>query len=171
MIINSAPDAAYLSLGSNSPAKAAKMAQALRAIASMPGLRLLAVSPVFETEPQGFSAQDWFLNQCVKVSVQDGIGPRGLLARLLSVEADLGRVRKGAARFGPREIDIDLLFFGGACADDGFLKLPHPRMRERAFVLLPLLIIEPGLELFGESLSGWLGRLNWRLEGRKILQS
>ena len=98
-------------------------------------------SPAYETVPVGIVDQPPFLNAACRVETQ--LGPRELLKALLAAEAALGRVR--AERGGPRTLDLDLLVYGDLVIDEPGLTVPHPRMRERAFVLVPLVDIAPGL--------------------------
>jgi len=123
----------------------ALFSQALRAINSWPGITVAAASGIFRTEPQGDREQPWFCNQAAALDCSGRITPQGLLKDLLSLEIHLGRDRDANRRFGPRRIDLDLLLFGDILNTDPFVLLPHPRMRERAFVLVPLLEIAPGL--------------------------
>lgn len=161
---------AYLSLGSNSSDGAAALKRACEAIAAMPEAEILSISPIFLTEPQEYKEQNWFYNLCLKASVRSCTAEE-FLDKLLKLEISLGRERKDGVRFGPRAIDIDLLLFGGEKRDDPALSLPHPRMHKRAFVLLPLYLIEPRLVLYGESLAFWLGKINWKLDSNRIYQS
>ena len=96
--------------------------------------------------------------------------PRELLAAMLGMEAALGRRRDPALRFGPRSIDMDLLLFGDVTSADVHCLLPHPRLCERAFVLVPLAELAPDLVVNGRSIAQWLERLVWRREGRAIFQ-
>jgi 2-amino-4-hydroxy-6-hydroxymethyldihydropteridine diphosphokinase len=104
-------------------------------------LRLLRVSSVYETEPVGFKDQPMFLNQVAEFESE--LSPRELLARAKDVERELGRV----ATFvnGPRNIDIDLILCGAMVVESEDLVVPHPRYRERRFVLDPLLELNPDL--------------------------
>lgn len=109
-------------------------------LAKLPGTTLQAVSDVYETEPVGFREQPDFLN--LTVSLTSTLAPQALLAAIQSIERDLGRER--IVRFGPRTLDIDILL----CDEQVILQepelvIPHPRMHERAFVLLPLVQIAP----------------------------
>ena len=138
---------AYISLGGNQGREEERFAQAVQALCSVSGLRLRALSGVYRTEPQGQADQPWFHNQVAALGCT-GFSASDLLHELLRVEAELGRTREaGQARFGPRPIDLDLLLFEGVvCATDTLI-VPHPRMAERAFVLLPLLDLDPDLTL------------------------
>jgi 2-amino-4-hydroxy-6-hydroxymethyldihydropteridine diphosphokinase len=105
----------------------------------------------------------------------NGPGVLDLLAALEEIEAAMGRVRPRAGegeRFGPRVIDLDVLLFGNEVIDSGPLILPHPRMRERAFVLVPLADLAPDLAFpDGRTLREVLGGLDYRVEGDRIFQS
>jgi 2-amino-4-hydroxy-6-hydroxymethyldihydropteridine diphosphokinase len=104
---------------------------------------LARCSRVWETDPVGGPPQPDFLNVVVRAEV--GLEPRGLLAACQRVEAALGRVRD--VRWGPRTVDIDILLIDALLIDEDDLTVPHPRMHERAFVLMPLLDIEPDITL------------------------
>jgi 2-amino-4-hydroxy-6-hydroxymethyldihydropteridine diphosphokinase len=122
----------YLSLGSNLGDRAANLNAAVDRLGKFGTLK--AVSSFYETEPVGFAAQPWFLN-CA-VALQTGLMPRQLLARLQSVEQEMGRRRTRDK--GPRIIDLDILLFGKAIVDISSLIIPHPEMHKRRFVLEPL---------------------------------
>ena len=130
----------YLSLGSNLGDRAANLARAVDLLARG-SLEVLRRSSLYATEPVGFTAQPWFLN-CV-VEARTELMPRQLLRVVQQVERSLGRRR--AVEGGPRTIDVDILLYGSSviCAAD--LELPHPRMSERRFVLVPLRELAPGL--------------------------
>lgn len=129
------PAQALLGLGGNLGDRAATAAAALGKLASLPGSRLLGVSPAYDSDPVGPPGQPSFLNLCA--ALETPLDPGGLLAAALAIERDLGRVRD--VRNGPRTCDIDLLFHSGAAhLDQPGLTLPHPRWRERAFVVIPL---------------------------------
>lgn len=141
----------------------------------MPGVRLDAVSRVWRTEPQDEPDQPWFANQVARVVCDPTVTARGLLDALLGIELELGRDRsvgQGAPkRFGPRVIDLDLLLFGDLVLDGERLTLPHPRMRRRAFVLVPLAELAPGLRFpDGQALSEALAALDHVIEGDAIRQ-
>jgi 2-amino-4-hydroxy-6-hydroxymethyldihydropteridine diphosphokinase len=106
-----------------------------------PAVRLLACSPIYETEPWGFTDQPAFLNQAIKGTTD--LSPADLLAHLKTLEAALGRTP--SFHYGPRQIDIDILFYGDQILELPTLSLPHPRLHERAFVLVPLADIAPDL--------------------------
>ncbi|KQT77288.1 2-amino-4-hydroxy-6-hydroxymethyldihydropteridine diphosphokinase [Methylobacterium sp. Leaf466] len=133
--------AAYLGLGSNIGDKAAILAEAVARLAVTPGIRITARSSDYRTPPWGDTDQDWFLNAAVAVDTT--LSPHALLEAGLAIETALGRVRE--RRWGPRVIDIDVLFYDGADIADERLVLPHRFVRERAFVLVPLAEIAPDL--------------------------
>jgi 2-amino-4-hydroxy-6-hydroxymethyldihydropteridine diphosphokinase len=104
-------------------------------------LRILRVSSVYETEPQGRRNQRWFLN--LVVEAETDLFPRQLLGRIARIERQLGRRRMLAN--GPRTIDIDILFYGNFVMETPELKIPHPRFAERRFVLAPMVELAPDL--------------------------
>lgn len=128
---------AYIALGSNMGNAAENLNRAVWALNSVPGVKVTAVSKVYETEPVGYKNQDNFFNAVVRVESE--LTPDALLGACLGIEAGMGRIRK--IKNGPRVIDLDLLLYEGAEMDTEHLTLPHPRMEERAFVLSPLLDI------------------------------
>lgn len=137
---------AYVGLGSNLGDREATLRVALEQLAAEPGIQLVAVSRVRETEPVGVLDQPRFLNAAAAVETE--LPPRELLERLLGIERRLGRARSGP-RFGPRTIDLDLLLYGDEAVDEPGLEVPHPRLHERAFVLEPLAELDPGLVVPG----------------------
>lgn len=123
---------AFLALGSNLGDRAAALRGAIEGLHAR-GILVLRSSAVYETDPIG-PPQPAYLNAVIEVETD--LDARALLERCLAVEADLGRER--TERWGPRTIDIDLLTFGSQVVDEPGLVVPHPRMYERAFVLVPL---------------------------------
>jgi 2-amino-4-hydroxy-6-hydroxymethyldihydropteridine diphosphokinase len=107
---------------------------------------VVAVSTLRETEPVGFADQPRFLNGAAALETE--LGPRDLLSRLLAVERALGRTREGP-RWGPRTIDLDLIVHGAEVVDEPGLRVPHPRLPERSFVLEPLAELDPALVVPG----------------------
>lgn len=130
-------ETAYLGLGSNLGDRLENLRSAVRLIASARGVTVRRSSRVYETEPVG-PRQPPFLNAVVEVRTD--LDPRGLLEACRAVEDELGRVR--AERWGPRTIDVDLLSFDELTLDEPDLVVPHPRMHERGFVLVPLLELD-----------------------------
>ncbi len=137
--------AVVLALGSNLGDRQDILQGAVDAIVGLPGMRVTAVSPVYETVPVGGPAQPDYLNAVV---LADAARPaRELLDRLHEIEAAFDRVR--VVRWGPRTLDIDVIDFGGERSDDPELTLPHPRAHERAFVLGPWRDVDPDAALPG----------------------
>jgi 2-amino-4-hydroxy-6-hydroxymethyldihydropteridine diphosphokinase len=121
-------------------------------------VRLLARSSDYRTPPWGVTDQAPFVNLCVMVATE--LAPHDLLARALSVERALGRDRAKERRWGPRPVDIDLLAYDDEALDDPDLTLPHPRLLERAFVLVPLAEIAPDRRIKGVRVADALARLD-----------
>jgi 2-amino-4-hydroxy-6-hydroxymethyldihydropteridine diphosphokinase len=129
---------AYLALGSNLGDRALMLLAALTSLQS-PELKLARVSRVRETEPVGLREQPRFLNQVAEF--ETSLSPAALLERVQLVEREMGRVR--TVLNGPRSIDIDILLYGGEIVREPGLEIPHPRFRERRFVLEPLAELNP----------------------------
>jgi 2-amino-4-hydroxy-6-hydroxymethyldihydropteridine diphosphokinase len=160
---------AYVSLGSNLGDAEGNLARARGELRGLPDVLLVASSSLYLTEPQGFRDQPWFLNQVVSLECGPTVEPQALLRSLLAIEIRLGRERTGIG--GPRVIDLDLLLMGDQVLRSGDLVLPHPRMRERAFVLVPLQEISPGLAFpNGVRIETALAKLAFTLAGRRIRQ-
>ena len=134
---------AYLSLGSNLGGREANLRRALELLGKGAGLKVVAVSSLYQTSPVGYTEQPDFVN--LAAEVETSLGPHGLLRRCLEVEDEMGRVRE--ERWGPRLIDVDVLLYGEEVVNDEELVLPHPEMLNRAFVLVPLLEIAPALTM------------------------
>jgi 2-amino-4-hydroxy-6-hydroxymethyldihydropteridine diphosphokinase len=128
----------YLSLGSNIGAREANLKAAVRGLEAA-RVNVLRASPVYETEPMENTKQAWFLNLVVEGETK--LMPLQLLERTLRIERELGRVRRIPK--GPRIIDIDILLFGHTVMNSKELEIPHPRMAERRFVLVPLADLDP----------------------------
>jgi 2-amino-4-hydroxy-6-hydroxymethyldihydropteridine diphosphokinase len=140
---------AYLGLGSNLGDRLWHLAEAVRRLGAGPRIQLETISSVYETKPIGVAKQLDFLNLVVRAATT--LSPHELLEQCLRIEAGLGRERH--ERWGPRTIDIDLLLYGDVQMADERLTVPHPRMRERSFVLIPLAEIAPKLILDGETVG------------------
>jgi dihydropteroate synthase len=152
-----------LALGGNVGDKALSLRRALRAIAGEPGIELIAVSRLYRTAPWGKTDQDWFVNACALGLTS--LAPEALLQRMKALEIDLGRAP--AERWGPRVIDIDLIAYDDVALKTERLKLPHPELFNRAFVLIPLSEIAPDLVIAGERVSDAAARL--RSEAAEVL--
>lgn len=138
---------AWIGLGANLGERAATLDAALERIDRLEQTRLQAVSHYYFTPPWGDPDQPEFLNAVACATT--GLTAGELLKALLAIEGELGRERTGR-RWGPREIDLDLLLYGSERIDRPELTVPHPRIRERAFVLVPLVELAPGLAIPGQ---------------------
>lgn len=138
---------AYVALGSNLGDSHRILVEAMDALDAWPGNRLVAKSRVYRTPPWGVTDQPDFLNAAVRL--RTSLSPQALLDALMEIERQAGRVRDGV-RWGPRTLDLDLLHVEGVVVADDRLCLPHPRIAERAFVLLPLAELAPTLVLPGQ---------------------
>ena len=132
---------ALVALGSNLGDRRTHITSALVALASLPLTRFVARSTIFETEPVGAPNQPRYYNAAARIETR--LSARALLDALLEIERSLGRDRAGAERWGPRIIDLDLLFYGDQRIDEPGLSVPHPHLHERGFVLQPLSEIAP----------------------------
>lgn len=134
---------AVIGIGANLGDRLATMREAVRRVEDVEGVRLIARSHVYETAPVGVLDQPTFLNGAI--SALCTLSPMALLEALLGVERALGRTRSSAdVRWGPRAIDLDVLWLEGIVLADPRLVVPHPRLHERAFALVPMLEIVPG---------------------------
>ena len=140
------PVRAYVGLGSNLDDPVAQVRSALDELGELPHTLRVAQSSLYRSPPMGPAGQPDYVNA---VAVLDtGLEPRALLRELQAIEARHGRVR-GAERWGPRTLDLDLLVYGDWCSSDPGLTVPHPGIGERPFVLWPLLEVAPGLRVPG----------------------
>lgn len=145
----------FIALGSNLGDRAALLSRACALLAALPGTTLFAESRIYETAPVGGPEQNDYLNQVVEL--RSTLTPFELLAAAQRIEAELGRER--LVRWGPRSIDVDILWYDGFASTDPYLEVPHPRMEERRFVLEPLAELAPDLVLpSGETVAGALAR-------------
>lgn len=130
---------AYIGIGSNLGDRAGNLLYAVRGLIEASFL-VTKLSPVYETEPVGIETELPFLNMVAEIR-SEAVTPSQMMARLLRIEYLLGRTDKSLKK--PRTIDLDLLFFGNVHADSPFLTLPHPRLHQRKFVLVPMNDIAP----------------------------
>jgi 2-amino-4-hydroxy-6-hydroxymethyldihydropteridine diphosphokinase len=144
---------AYIGLGSNLGNSAASLRSAVLRLADLG--TVAAASPVYETDPVGYEDQPVFLNAVVALDTT--LPPETLLAELHAIEAELKRER--STRWGPRTLDLDLLWYGGREIETPALIVPHPRAREREFVLRPLADIAPDAEIGGVPAAQLLAEL------------
>lgn len=129
----------FLGLGSNVGDREAQLKAAINLLDEQQGIEVIKVSSFYETAPVGYVDQPDFLNLCIKIETE--LSPHEVLERGLAIEQQLHRVRK--ERWGPRTLDIDILLYGDEIIETKDLSIPHPRMTERAFVLIPLQEIAP----------------------------
>ena len=152
---------AYAALGSNLGDRDVHLEFALLALADLDGVESTLCSPVYESDPIGPGEQPPYLNAVL--SLETSLSPAALLDAMLAIEERAGRVRgRVRPRWGPRTLDLDLLLFGELQIDEPDLKLPHPGLPERAFVLAPLADLAPDLvhPVLGQSISTLLGRVS-----------
>lgn len=147
----------YIGLGSNLGDRIAHLAAARDALAAQAGL-LLAQSSLYDTDPWGPVPQDNYLNQVVSVASE--LPPRELLARLHEIERAEGRDRAHEVRYGPRSLDLDILLYADRVVDEDGLTIPHPRIGERAFVLVPLAEIAPDILIDGVPVTTLVRRID-----------
>ena len=136
---------AWVGLGSNEGNRLGYIKKALAMLAAIPDTNVVATSPLYDTAPVGPEDQPRFLN--LVVELETGLDPAALLGHLLSIEDRCGRIRR--ERWGPRTLDLDLLVHGEHQIATDELTVPHPRMGERAFVLVPLADLAPDLAVPG----------------------
>ncbi|PAD19744.1 2-amino-4-hydroxy-6-hydroxymethyldihydropteridine diphosphokinase [Terribacillus saccharophilus] len=146
---------AWIALGSNIAPRETYLQQAIQTLNENAEIKLNQVSTVYETDPVGYEDQDQFLN--LVAEVETSLKPMELLHVCQKIEQDLGRKR--IIRWGPRTVDLDILLYSTENMNVEELILPHPRMHERAFVLVPLAEIAPELLLKGKSVQEWLDTL------------
>ncbi len=148
---------AYIGLGSNLGRKKVNIRRAIKLLSKEKDIKILKVSSLYETEPMGyvksapsapsgrdlaFGGQDWFVNACLKA--ETNLSPRQLLSVLKDIEKKLKRKRR-FVKWGPRTIDLDILLYNNLKLKTKDLVIPHPEMHKRAFVLIPLMELEPNL--------------------------
>ncbi|MBA7621400.1 Bifunctional folate synthesis protein [subsurface metagenome] len=132
----------YICLGSNLGRKKANIRRTIKLLSKKKDIKILKVSSLYETEPVGYVKQDWFVNACLKA--ETSLSPRQLLNTLKDIEKQLKR-KKAFPKWGPRTIDLDILLYDNLKLKTKDLIIPHPEMHKRAFVLIPLMELEPNL--------------------------
>ena len=156
---------AYIGFGSNIGDRMAHIQSAIAILSKTEGIALKRVSSIYKTEPVGYEAQAQFLNGVA--AIQTSLSPLSLLHTLKDIETAIGR--KHRIRWGPREIDLDILIYGDLCVQTEELVIPHPEMHLRGFVLVPLAEIAPDLvhPVFQESIQTLLNRFE---AGKSVLK-
>ena len=142
---------AYVGLGGNVGAVADTLRKATQALDRLPGTAVDAASRLYRTPAWGLQQQPDFVNGVV--ALQTTLEAPELLQALLSIEAQFGRDRGSGPRWGPRILDLDLLLYAGNVLDLPGLRVPHPHLHERAFVLVPLLELAPDISIPGQGLA------------------
>ncbi|MET0279018.1 MAG: 2-amino-4-hydroxy-6-hydroxymethyldihydropteridine diphosphokinase [Pseudorhodoplanes sp.] len=149
---------AFIALGGNVGNARITLARAIERFCDGERVRLLARSSDYKTPPWGVTDQPPFINSCIEV--ETALSPHELLTRAHEVERAFGRDRKVERRWGPRSLDIDILTYDDLALNEPDLTLPHPRLFERAFVLVPLTEIAPDGLVGGHSLKQSLAKLD-----------
>ena len=136
------PHRVYIGIGSNLGDRKANALEAVDRVAKLPGTRVLRASSLYESEPLG-NAKTWFVNSVIEL--ETGFPPEPLLRKLKAIEVAMGRKRVKGKRWGSRVIDLDILFCDHEVVAERSLKIPHPELHKRRFVLLPLAELAPQL--------------------------
>lgn len=154
---NSRKIISYLGVGSNLGDPAPKCVEAIGRLSRSEGIKVLRRSSLYKTEPVGLEDQPWYVNCAVEI--RTGLRPRPLLDILKKIEREMGRTE--SVKWGPRVIDLDILLYGQEIVAEEGLKIPHPEMHKRRFVLQPLFEIAPYEihPVYGISIKGLLDRL------------
>lgn len=147
----------YIGLGSNLGDREAHLSKAREEIAENAG-QIISASSLYDTPPWGPIPQGNYLNQVVRIATD--LSPRDLLGCLHGIERAAGRDRSSEVRYGPRTLDLDILLYAERMIDEDGLTIPHPRIAERAFVLVPLAEIAPKVTLAGTAIDELVARLD-----------
>lgn len=151
---------ALVGLGTNIGDKAANITRAIALLTANDEIRLVRQSRLYRSKPWGVTNQDWFANAVVAIATP--LSPHDLLHRCQQIENKMGRMRD--VRWGPRIIDVDVLTYRDQMIDTLDLKIPHPLIAERAFVVLPIADIEPNIVINGQSLAAMRTALGAAIE-------
>ncbi|HSA05607.1 MAG TPA: 2-amino-4-hydroxy-6-hydroxymethyldihydropteridine diphosphokinase [Candidatus Gastranaerophilales bacterium] len=132
---------AYLCVGSNIGDRIGYLQQANCLLKDTQGITVIDISSIYETEPVGYKDQEWFANAVL--IIETDLSPKDLLKECMRIEKQLGRNRACESRWGPRTLDLDILFYDDVIISENCLQIPHPRLHERAYALVPLLELDP----------------------------
>jgi 2-amino-4-hydroxy-6-hydroxymethyldihydropteridine diphosphokinase len=156
---------AYIGIGSNVGDPLSNCLKAIDLINNMDGCRVADRSDFFRTEPVGSISQEWYVNGVVRIETT--LAPRELLRSLLAIESHMGRVRR--QKWEPRIIDLDILLYGNEVLEENDLRIPHPLMHQRRFVLMPIVELNPGLvhPVIGRSMAELMDDLD--VEGQAVV--
>jgi len=148
----------YMSLGSNIGDRESNLRKAVEIIGLSKDIDVLKISSIYETEPMYFKDQGYFYNIVLKARVDKKVSPLELLEYLKKIESDFGR--KKVIKYGPRIIDIDLLYYDDVSLNSDFLTIPHTGIKERKFVLIPLNEVSPGLKINKSNIKSFIKKEN-----------
>jgi dihydroneopterin aldolase/2-amino-4-hydroxy-6-hydroxymethyldihydropteridine diphosphokinase len=150
----------FLSLGSNMGNREDNLRKAVDLISRSSNINILKVSSIYETEPMYFKDQDSFYNIVLQAQVDRELSPFEMMGFLKGIEYGFGR-KRSEKRYGPRIIDIDLLYYGEMVIESNFFTVPHPGIKERKFVLVPLSEIAPEFIIEGKNIKNFIGESNF----------
>ena len=158
-------ETAYIGIGSNVGDTLNNCRKAIELIHQINGCKVTGRSAFYRTEPVGATSQDWYVNGVIRIETI--LGPHELLKSLLSIESAMGRIRR--QKWEPRVIDLDILLYGDKIIEESDLRIPHPLMHQRRFVLMPMAQLNPGLihPVEGRSMSELMDDLS--VEGQAVI--
>jgi 2-amino-4-hydroxy-6-hydroxymethyldihydropteridine diphosphokinase len=146
---------AFIALGTNIEPRYEYLQKAIQLLREHDNINVLNLSSIYETKPVGYTDQDSFLNMVIEIETD--LNPQELLNACQQIESNLGRVR--LIKWGPRTIDLDILVYNQESINTESLTVPHPRMLERAFVLIPLFELDQSLHINGHTLDYYVNKL------------
>lgn len=158
---------AVIGIGTNMGDRYTNIENAVSALGLVPGVTVIRKSSVYETEPWGYTEQNGFYNNVIEIETEKS--PQALLGICLGIEAGMGRIRE--FKYGPRIIDLDLLVYEGALSDTEELRLPHPLIGERDFVLVPLAELFTDMNIYGFDYAENYKMINKNTAAKKVEKS